>query len=666
MVGYAVRRMAVLIVAVLLLLFASAPSYLSTLTREIEPVDDWATAEASVFQVLSDPELDSEPSVIISGNSSEFSSFFSHGFWGDNGVMMLHWDHTANTSLVSALREPYLGGDFICFTKSFVWPYEELPSSGYLSGDFGVEMTGDFSYMNPFDKYVYVTVWMIDPLGKWESVYRGFPPGPWFEHRVIGLQWDWSTFETVVKDDSGYQDAPNDTVTLAFGFTPSYHFFSGDSGSEPWRIYTGSMMLAVANLSLTLSVGTPLNSTEIVMPVWEQSWEGDVNGELVWPHYRGLATSDDDSTYTLSSTGYIWSQGSTDDIVLQKWNPELSRIWTKRFEDIAGYSIATCGEYIYIGGCIASEAGADACILKVAEDGSIVWESGFDLGAYSRVETLDVSPAGMIYAGTYRLNSSEDNQPAYLVKLNSNGDLLWFREIGSEPTRPLQVCTVGEDDIYTSESWPYFFTHWDSAGNTVGNASTTNLIATDHSYVYSVNQNWYPFPSSHWERWTVLTVTKSTPQEGIVWSRNITVEYWPHYKEYLEILDLEVAPDGSVLLLTYLDRFANEYRLYKINESNTEVWNGIIGVTNEGFTKSYNQVAAGLGGLAYLIGRNYLGPGKDFAVIDAYNYTDYMKPFFSSRDIPTLMLYGSVVILLIAIPLFARFGLKKEPQEGPI
>ncbi len=167
------------------------------------------------------------------------------------------------------------------------------------------------------------------------------------------------------------------------------------------------------------------------------------DGSLAWQKTFGGGI--DDKAYSIQQTtdggyivaGYTNSFGSGDpDVYVLKLNSDGSLAWQKTFGGNGydeAYSIqqTTDGGYIVVG--YTSSFGSwpyDAYILKLNSDGSLAWQktyggSNYD-EAYSVQETTD---GGYIVAG-YTNSFGAGGYDVYILKLNSNGTLIWQKTFG--------------------------------------------------------------------------------------------------------------------------------------------------------------------------------------------------------------------------------------------
>ena len=215
------------------------------------------------------------------------------------------------------------------------------------------------------------------------------------------------------------------------------------------------------------------------------------NGTVIWQKTFGGGL--DDKAYSIQQTtdggyivaGYTNSFGSGSyDVYILKLNSDGSLAWQKTFggnnEDYA-YSIqqTTDGGYIVAGYTRSLGAGKyDVYVLKLNSDGNLAWQKTFGGSvedyAYSIQQTTD---GGYIVAG-YTISFGYGNRNAYVLKLNSDGNLAWqktFSVSGNAESYSIQQTTdggyivAGKESLYKLGNYNYdvYIVKLDSNGESV-------------------------------------------------------------------------------------------------------------------------------------------------------------------------------------------------------
>jgi len=166
----------------------------------------------------------------------------------------------------------------------------------------------------------------------------------------------------------------------------------------------------------------------------------DSNSNLLWEKNFG-GTSDDygrsvveTSDGGLVVTGYTDSFGNSGQVYLLKTDSSGNLLWEKNFggtDNDIGYSVVETsdGGFVVTGGTSSFGNGYQVYLLKTDSSGNLLWEKNFggtdsDDG-YSVVETSD---GGLVVTG--HTLSFGNSWQVYLLKTNSTGDLLWEKFFG--------------------------------------------------------------------------------------------------------------------------------------------------------------------------------------------------------------------------------------------
>jgi len=192
----------------------------------------------------------------------------------------------------------------------------------------------------------------------------------------------------------------------------------------------------------------------------------DSTGSFKWQ--KTFGGSSDDLAYSIQQTedgGYIvagWTYssgaGGYDAYVLKLDSDGIFQ-WQKTFggtgEDKA-HSIqqTTDDGYIVAGWTYSSGAGnGDVYVLKLDSDGNLEWEKPFggsnEDGAYSIQQTTD---RGYIVAG-WTESFGAGNRDAYVIKLNSDGNLEWQKTFGGSNEDAAYSIQQTSDDGYIVAGW---------------------------------------------------------------------------------------------------------------------------------------------------------------------------------------------------------------------
>jgi uncharacterized delta-60 repeat protein len=165
-------------------------------------------------------------------------------------------------------------------------------------------------------------------------------------------------------------------------------------------------------------------------PIWQKI--------LVRQHYYDTAhsvqqTSDGGYVITGHTASYA---GGYADVYLIKTNSDGDLMWEKTFggsNEDRGYSVqqTSDGGYIIAGYTNSYGAGGrNVYFIKTNSDGDLMWEKTFGGSGFNQGNSVQqTSDGGYIIAGNRDLNGSGDYD-VYLVKTNSDGDLQWEKTFG--------------------------------------------------------------------------------------------------------------------------------------------------------------------------------------------------------------------------------------------
>jgi hypothetical protein len=142
--------------------------------------------------------------------------------------------------------------------------------------------------------------------------------------------------------------------------------------------------------------------------------------------------------------GYILCRTAMDEaeptaMQIIKFDPEGDTVWSHKYnsgEYSEGYSViqAQDGNYLACGSQNAIDLPGylDAKIIKIDQEGSIIWEKTYDrFGFVDAFTTIkEVAPAEFIAAGGTNDPNNGEIQYAYVVRIDASGDTLWTRTDG--------------------------------------------------------------------------------------------------------------------------------------------------------------------------------------------------------------------------------------------
>jgi len=213
--------------------------------------------------------------------------------------------------------------------------------------------------------------------------------------------------------------------------------------------------------------GSPANGSEDIWLI-----KLNVFGEIVWeqtfcedPYHSGRAYSvqqTSDGGYILTGKTIIYTTGNGYEVFLIKTdslgNVEWEHMYIEENNDWATEVIQTSdGGYIMTG--ITNSYGAgqtDVWLLKTDSNGELEWTNtyggvGYEK-SYSIVETFD---GGFVITGDVFVSSS--NYDLLLIKINSQGELIWSRTYGGENIDCGRSILQSSDGSFVTAGYTYSY-----------------------------------------------------------------------------------------------------------------------------------------------------------------------------------------------------------------
>ncbi|MBN1833429.1 MAG: hypothetical protein JW896_15095, partial [Deltaproteobacteria bacterium] len=214
----------------------------------------------------------------------------------------------------------------------------------------------------------------------------------------------------------------------------------------------------------------------------------DAAGDVLWEETIGGDAADGVTTIEeLPSGGYIlagrtesFGGGTAGDLWVVKLNTAGDILWQKTYGTAEGGEYATSLQPTGDGGCIVAGTtysfGAgdqDFWVLRLDADGGIVWQKtygGDDIDVAMSIKK--VGDDGFIVAGnTYSFPVSVEGYDILVLKLDSNGDVLWQKTFG----------TVGWDDVSGVEP------SWDGGYFLIGSTGLPEPLAPRDGWVMKLS-----------------------------------------------------------------------------------------------------------------------------------------------------------------------------------
>jgi len=174
----------------------------------------------------------------------------------------------------------------------------------------------------------------------------------------------------------------------------------------------------------------------------------DSQGNLIWQkklggssnnHFLSSSVSVEDGSTYVYAVGYELYSGNNNEALIAKWDSQGNLKWQKKLGGFgqdyfysSSVSVEGGSTYVYAVGYEGSSGGADnALIAKWGSQGNLIWQkklggSGYDFFYSSSVSVEDGST--YVYA-VGREGSSGSNSEALIAKWDSQGNLIWQKEL---------------------------------------------------------------------------------------------------------------------------------------------------------------------------------------------------------------------------------------------
>ncbi|MBD3404769.1 MAG: hypothetical protein GF411_01380 [Candidatus Lokiarchaeota archaeon] len=542
------------------------------------------TPPSSIFveNILEDPSLDSEPEVVIEGDSGEFSYVY-HKADDENDFnhMNLTWEHSSGNELDfrtggnEAMPDYW---DFIYFYQEFEWQDNELPLDATLHLNYNINSTGSFVLENGGQNTFRCYVWLIDSSENWIMLYESFPP---YIEEYQQKEYYLNYFQIrdawggTIEDSSGEQEDPSDTVRFAVGLAPEYY------ETYPFDDFNGSVTLSIREMKLFTYMKTEPTESDILDPIYNTTWHyppenvfpdisNEYNESLM--DFRDLTIADDGFVYVLCqarNTFDLYSTGRSYSYqILMKYSPELELVWTSRNANLTyGFDIITYDGFIYTTGnkWNPSHSSKDLLFTKWSLEGEKVWETQWGTFHDELGMSIGVSEDGGFYVlgGQYNHTLEPMLDRSVFLKFDSSGSVEW-NNTNEFPARGgnYEIFMVS-DGIFWG---PSYIMKLDFNCEQVWNISTFHYKywVDNAGDLYTIRTS--TAPDTNIEE---LNVTKWESNDEIEWSSNYSLIYKDGRSDNIEGLDITVNSAGDVYVLVLGRSLSWDNHLLKYNQDGT-------------------------------------------------------------------------------------------------
>jgi hypothetical protein len=226
-------------------------------------------------------------------------------------------------------------------------------------------------------------------------------------------------------------------------------------------------------------------------------------------YLKAIGGSSDDPIFSISQTsdgGYIaggwtysYEAGGVNSFII-KLNSLGNIEWSKAIggssdDEIYSISQTSDGGYIAVGNTLSYGAGSwDAFIIKLNSLGNIEWFKTIGGSSSDSIYSISQTSDGGYIAGGWTLNYGAGSWDAFIIKLNSSGNIEWSKAIGGSDYDYIYSISQTSDGGYIAGgrtlnygagSWDAFIIKLNSSGNIEWSKA---IGGSDYDYIYSISQ----------------------------------------------------------------------------------------------------------------------------------------------------------------------------------
>lgn len=256
------------------------------------------------------------------------------------------------------------------------------------------------------------------------------------------LEGEGSEFRSVLDLDDGFLLVGN--VFLSSDDTDGYLSKIDAEGKLSWNVTLGGgkvdkLFSAVETQDGFVLVGLTYSFSND-SDVWVV--KTDANGNVVWNKTYGGSMEDAGRAITLTEdhsymiAGYTNSMGSGDyDFLLLKIDASSDLSWNKTYGGLQSdkaYAIAeTAGEYVIAGDTRSKGNGDnDAWIIKIDSNGDLLWDETVGGEGFDMPTCVTVSNSGGYLVGGFTFSFGNGERDFWLFKVDDSGNIPWSSTVG--------------------------------------------------------------------------------------------------------------------------------------------------------------------------------------------------------------------------------------------
>jgi hypothetical protein len=578
------------------------------------------------IELVSNPELEEPMDCGTYGSSGEFS--YQHDI--ESGILTLNWTHTAGTELdfeqISILPECR---EFAFFSNIITWSVPVPPTFSNISLQYNITTTGDF-HNDIWPGMYEIAIWLVSPDNIWlrMNTFYGGSDDAFLDWIVLDQEDTEALFQLLMASGS------DSSIQLVIGLIPSWRFLNND-GEHPWQTYNGSVAVSFHSVSMNTLFRTNNDFPEENEPLYDIAWnQGDSD------FYRDSCLTPDGHSLLLSSYEIDnMLAGSSLTYLNSRAEVEWRMTWNDT-EFIQWHDVACDSERIYLLGSEEHQSLTSMPFVILDWEGNYLLQAALGPTSGYQPKDLAVSRDGEIYVG-YSLRG--DNNRNYLMKINDQGEIIWDRTFDETAWNEIISVDVSNGgSIFTLTAFE--ISKWNQAGVRLWSHEgyfDDACVLSDGSVIVAHDS----FTGS-------LNLTKFDSNGIMEWSYILSIEYSEGWYDYLGVNSITQAYDESIYLLLATGGYHPGRFIMQIDSYGNRLGNTTI-VLSEEIYLTFNQpqyfdIHISENNLVYLYGR-ILDRDWDYSITMAIHGIDPLIINATIQATITTAIAASLVLVTLVI-----------------
>jgi hypothetical protein len=294
-----------------------------------------------------------------------------------------------------------------------------------------------------------------------------------------------------------------------------------------------------------------------------------------------------DGGYIISGQTISFGAGGND-IWLIKTDDKGQLVWNKAYGgegEESGLALAVLPDGYLAAGYTTSfgSGGQDAWLLRIDSEGDLLWEKTFGGAGNDAVSSIIPAPGGGFVLAGFTFSSGSGNSDGWLFKVDDSGSQVWSWTYGGTELDYLRGVNTGTDGSFiaigSTDSFGSQGDIWlvktDAQGNTLWQKRYRGQGNDFPVYAAETSDSGYMIAGtgSSGEGSSDYWLIRTDSAGVTTWSRT----YGGSQDDVLE--DARTAPDGSIVLIgrTYTSDSTTNVWLMRINAAGDKTWEEMVG-----------------------------------------------------------------------------------------